>query len=187
MVRTSGSTVFFLFFLHRRAAPFVLGGMADFAARSTSTYKLCAVRSAPVNHAARIGARDHQGAATRAPIDEGYPKTGESHASGCPQGHFCALCLLTANQRRALLRPKGPKQAFYAANSSGVCLKWRNSPARTRPRRSSRRRPASATSSKLQTRKRSCRSARGRASLPTRRRLISLPRAYGGGRRGTPD
>ena len=150
-------------------------------------YKLCAVRSAPVARAARIGARDHQGAATRAPIDEGYPKTGESHASGCPQGHLYALCLLTANQRRALLRPKGPKQAFYAANSSGVCLKWRNSPARTRPRRSSRRRPASATSSKLQTRKRSCRSARGRASLPTRRRLISLPRAYGGGRRGTPD
>ena len=63
-------SIFFLVF-GIAVRPFVWGGMADFAARSPSTYKLCAVRSAPVARAARIGARDQQGAATRAPTREG--------------------------------------------------------------------------------------------------------------------
>ena len=86
--------------------------MADFAARSPSTYKLCAVRSAPVARAARIGARDHQGAATRAPTREGQPKTGELYGSGFPKAIFVPCAFLTANQRGALLRPKGPKTSL---------------------------------------------------------------------------
>ena len=112
-----------------------------------TSFVLCVVRPWP---ALRASARATiRGQLRERPHARANQKPVSCTVAAAPRAIFVPCAFQTANQRGACCHPRGPKQAFYAAYSSGVCLKWRNSHARTLPRRSSRRRALSAAPARL--------------------------------------
>ena len=160
----------FFCFLHRRAPPFGLGGYGELCGslHLDTSFVLCVVRPWP---ALRASAR----AAVRGQLRE------RPHARANQKPVSCTVAaapgpilgLVPSRLRSSAARccyPRGPKQAFCAAYSSGVCLRWRNSPAGTHPRRSSRRRALSAAPARLPRRWSSRRRTTRRRARRRRRR-----------------